>query len=213
MRDCKLPPEADLALRFGVSRPVIRAALARLRIGGVVRSQRGSGTVVLKGAVPPALAFPSIQTVADLLRSYEFRITVETATVKMAAERSTKADIAAIRQALRDAENALDDKLFHLMLDLNFTFHRAVALATHNNFYVATLELIPNLVGVDRLETTAFGSQGIAGRMRRIHDEHVAICEAICQGDPAAAIARMQVHIQSARDFVLERQELTPLRG
>jgi len=210
-RDCKLPPEGDLALRFGVSRPVIRDALARLRDGGVVRSQRGSGTVVVKGAVAPALAFPTIQTVADLLRSYEFRITVETATVRAAAERGTAADIAGIRQALQDAENALDGGLFHLMPDLNFTFHRAVAMATHNNFYVATLELIPNLVGVDHLETAAFGDQGIAERMRRIHSEHGSICDAISDRDPAAAVARMQVHIQSARDFVLERQELKPL--
>ena len=106
-RDCKLPPEGDLAQRFGVSRPVIRTALARLRDEGVVRSQRGSGTVVVAGTIAPAVVFPVIQSIADLLRSYEFRITVEVATVSIAAERRSASDIADMRNALLDAENAM----------------------------------------------------------------------------------------------------------
>ena len=207
-RDCKLPPEGELAQRFGVSRPVIRDALARLREEGIVRSQRGSGTVVVKGAVAAGLSFPAIQTIADLLRSYEFRITVETATATIAAERRNAQDIAEIRRALQDAESAFEGGLYHLMPDLNFSFHRAVAMATHNNFYLATLELVPNLVGVDQLETTAFGDDPIAERMHRIHGEHVGICDA----DPAAASSRMQAHIHAARDFVLERQTIRPPR-
>ena len=192
---------------------MIRDALARLRNEGVVRSQRGSGTVVVTGTVAPARIFPAIQSVADLLRSYEFRITVEAATVTIAAERRNASDIADMRKALADAENALEGKLYHLMPDWNYTFHRAVAMATHNNFYVATLELIPNLLGVNQLEKSTSGGHDLSERMRRVHDEHVAICDAICDGNAVLACSRMQAHIQSARDFVLERQEITPLRG
>ena len=212
-RDCKLPPEGDLAQRFGVSRPVIRAALARLRDEGVVRSQRGSGTVVVAGTIASAVVFPVIQSIADLLRSYEFRITVEVATVSIAAERRTASDIADMRNALLDAENAMKSQQYHRMPDWNFRFHRAVAMATHNKFYVATLELIPDLLNVDELETSAVGGTGRSERMRRVHDEHVAICDAICDGDPVLASSRMRAHIQAGRDFVLEQQEITPWRG
>ena len=82
-RDCKLPPEGELSRRFGVSRPVIRDALARLKEEGFVRSQRGSGTIVVRGEAAGMHAYPPIRTVSDLLRSYEFRITVEAATATM----------------------------------------------------------------------------------------------------------------------------------
>ena len=36
-KNCKLPTEAELCARFGVSRPVIRYALGRLRDDGYVR--------------------------------------------------------------------------------------------------------------------------------------------------------------------------------
>ena len=212
-RDCKLPPEGDLAQRFGVSRPVIRAALARLRDEGVVRSQRGSGTVVVAGTIAPAVVFPVIQSIADLLRSYEFRITVEVATVSIAAERRNTSDIADMRNALLDAENAMANQHYHWMPDWNFRFHRAVAMATHNKFYVATLELIPDLLNVDHLDNSAFDGTGRSERMRRVHDEHVSICDAICDGDAVLAASRMRAHIQAGRDVVLEQQEITPWRG
>ena len=192
---------------------MIRTALARLRDEGVVRSQRGSGTVVVAGTIAPAVVFPVIQSIADLLRSYEFRITVEVATVSIAAERRTASDIADMRNALLDAENAMKSQQYHRMPDWNFRFHRAVAMATHNKFYVATLELIPDLLNVDELETSAVGGTGRSERMRRVHDEHVAICDAICDGDPVLASSRMRAHIQAGRDFVLEQQEITPWRG
>jgi len=74
-KGCKLPPEGELATRFGVSRPVIRDALAKLKDAGYVRSQRGSGNVVILGEAPGA-AFPPIRTVAEgncgLLRVRKF---------------------------------------------------------------------------------------------------------------------------------------------
>src|SRR5678815_3304053 len=57
-KGCKLPPEGELATRFGVSRPVIRDALSRLKDQGYVRSQRGSGTIVVRGEAPGKHAYP-----------------------------------------------------------------------------------------------------------------------------------------------------------
>lgn len=208
-RGCKLPPEGELARRFGVSRPVIRDALAKLKEAGYVRSQRGSGTVVVRGEAPGA-AFPPIRTVADLLRSYEFRITVETATAAMAAERREPTDLDDLTRTLDRASDAIDHGVHHLLADLNFEFHRAVARATHNPFYLRTIELIPNFIGAERLDMTTFGDHDMAERVRRIHAEHLAVSDAIRRRDPEAAVAHMESHIAAARDFVVERQELAP---
>jgi len=106
---CKLPPEGELATRFGVSRPIVRDALARLKDEGYVRSQRGSGSVVVRGEAPGSHAYPAIRTVSDLLRSYEFRITVESATAAMAAERRSF-QISMRRRAMVSASNAPSTK-------------------------------------------------------------------------------------------------------
>jgi len=207
-KGCKLPPEGALSTRFGVSRPVIRDALGRLKQEGFVRSQRGSGNIVVRGESPGLHAYPPIRTVSDLLRSYEFRITVESATAGMAAHRREPNDLVDLAHTVDRAATALDDGMYHLLADLNFEFHRAVARATHNPFYLKTVEMIPNFIGAERLDVTTFGDKDLPDRARRIHTEHVAVFEAIRRRDADEAIRNMEGHIAAARDFVLERQEI-----
>ncbi|MBX3538551.1 MAG: FadR family transcriptional regulator [Chelatococcus sp.] len=204
----KLPPEAELARRFGVSRPVVREALARLREEGIVRSQQGSGTFVIRGMLPSAAALPPIRTLADLLRYYEYRTDVEAATAGLAAERRTTDDIAAISKVLAGAEDMLKQGQLQLLADANFAFHRAVAQATRNPFYVRTLEMMPNFIGRHKLDLVVSNDSTSEAHLWRIHREHVAIFEAIEAADPARARTEMQRHILAARDVVLNRQSL-----
>ena len=205
---CKLPPEDDLGSRFGVSRPIVREALARLREQGSVRSQRGSGSIVIKGEGPGAQAFPPIRTIADLLRSYEFRINVEVAVAGLAAMRRSKADLEEIKETLDRAEDVLGAGAYHLLADINFSFHRAIARATQNPYYLHTLRMMPNFVGRDRLNITVFGSDDFVEYQRQVHDEHCSISAAVRERDVGRARSEMEHHIASARDFVLERQTL-----
>lgn len=204
----KLPPESELARRFGVSRPVVREALARLRDEGIVRSQQGSGTFVIRGMLPSAAALPLIRTLADLLRYYEYRMDVEAATAGLAAERRTADDIAEISKVLAGAEEMLKQGQYQLLADANFAFHRAVAQATRNPFYVRTLEMMPNFIGHNQLDLIASSQNSTEAHLWRIHREHVAISDAIEAADPQRARREMQRHILAARDVVLNRQSL-----
>jgi GntR family transcriptional regulator, transcriptional repressor for pyruvate dehydrogenase complex len=208
-KGCKIPPEGELTTRFGVSRPIIRDALSRLKDEGFVRSQRGSGSVVVRGEPPGMQAYPPIRTISDLLRSYEFRMTVEAATAAMAAERRGLADVADIERTLDRAASAIDNGIHHLLADLNFDFHRAVARATHNPFYLKTVEMIPNFIGAERLDLTTLVDRDMSEHVRRIHAEHVSVFEAIRARQPERAVHEMEAHIAAARDFVLEQQEIT----
>ena len=205
---CKLPSEDQLGARFGVSRPIVREALARLREQGYVQSQRGSGSVVIRGEEPGALAFPPIRTLADLLRCYEFRISVETATVALAAERRTDAHLAEIGELLERTESVVKAEAFHLLADVNFSFHRAIAHCTQNPFFLHTLQMMPNFVGRGRIDVAAFGTSGVLERQRQVHREHISIFEAVRDRDATRARAEMERHIALARDFVLERQTI-----
>ncbi len=67
----RLPAESDLAERFGVSRPVIREALSRLRLMGVIVSRKGSGSYVQKRAdrpehAPSILGFGPVNSLAQI---------------------------------------------------------------------------------------------------------------------------------------------------
>jgi DNA-binding FadR family transcriptional regulator len=208
-RGCKLPTEGELSARFGISRPVLREALRALRDAGVLRSQRGSGTVVVEGALPGAAAMPPVRSVADLLRLYEFRITLEGSVAALAAERHTRETLAGIADALRQAEEAARGEAPPLLLDLNFAFHRAVARATQNPFHLAAVEALPNFVGRGGVEASSFGDQDVAVRAARIRDEHEVIYDAIRVRDGARAQAEMVSHIVAARDHVVERQTLS----
>ncbi|WP_316862105.1 GntR family transcriptional regulator, partial [uncultured Cohaesibacter sp.] len=73
----KLPTEAELAEDLGASRPTVRAAIARLRESGLVASRRGSGSFVLKRPDDSFLQFAPIESIADIQRSYEYRIMLE----------------------------------------------------------------------------------------------------------------------------------------
>ncbi len=204
----KLPPESELARRFGVSRPVVREALAKLREEGIIRSQRGAGSFVIRGMIPTAAALPTIRTVADLLRYYEYRIDVEAATAGLAAERRNADDIAEMSKVLATAEEMLRQEQYPLLADTNFAFHRSVATLTRNPFYVRTLEIMPNFVGRNPFDLVTASNKNNETHHWRIHREHVAIFTAIEAGDAARARIEMQRHILAARDEVLNRQAL-----
>ena len=173
--------------RFGVSRPVIRDALARLKDEGYVRSQRGSGNVVLRGEAPGALAYPPIRSISDLMRSYEFRMTVEAATASLAAERRSASDLADLERTLARAADELDHGVLPPARRPQLRVPpRGGACDAQRRSTCKTVEMIPNFVGVDRLDLTAFGGDDLPERTQRIHDEHVAIFEAIRRREPRA---------------------------
>ena len=92
-----------------------------------------------------------------------------------------------------------------LARDANFRFHRAVARATGNAFHVATIEQLPNLIGIGPVEVRNFGELDPAARVARLNAEHRSILEAIRSRDAARAQAEMVAHITAARQYVYQR--------
>ena len=204
-RNCRLPTEFELCRRFGVSRPVVRAALAMLRDGGHVASTKGSGHVVLTGPEAGTQKFPLIRTIADIEAYFDFRATVEAECARLAALRHTPASLAAIEAAVAESDELAALGAVELSGDTNFHFHRAIARATGNGFHVATIEMLPNLIGLGPVEVRIGGEADPQARVRVIIDEHRAILAAIARRDADRAAAEMQAHITSAQKFVFQR--------
>ncbi len=204
----RLPTEFELAARFGVSRPIVRRALELLREQGYVTTRKGSGTVVSPEVAGARPAFPVLSSVADLQQFYEFRIALEGQIAARAAERRGERDLAAMIEATDRADVALGQGNYQLCTDLNFAFHRAVAAASGNRFFLATLEALPNLVGETALRRRFGPLAQEETRQRRLLEEHRRILRAIEERDAPRARSLMTDHIAAAMAFVFEH---TPL--
>lgn len=202
----KLPSEAELSMRFGVSRPVVREALLRLQSDGMVLSRRGIGTFVSKQPSTRLTELADSSELSRFLRAFEPRIVLETEVARLAAERRTRSDIDRAREtieALRRAIAAGD-----LGQEQDIAFHDTVAQAAGNDFFG---ELLNSL----RAPVTQAMNIGLelargrsAGRRLRIIEEHTRVLDAIAAGDGDAAASYMKYHLMQARAAVLDAQHL-----
>ncbi len=120
--DDRLPSEADLAERFDVSRPTVREALKRLAAQSLIRTERGA----FGGAFVNRLSYEEAQaqhtTTSTLLLSIneigfevacEARYALETSCTKLASERRSADDLAAMRAEIhRQSQPNLSDEAF-----------------------------------------------------------------------------------------------------
>ena len=193
----KLPPEMVLSLEFGVSRPVLRAALERLRDEGLVYSRQGAGSYVrATGATP--VGFSRVETLADIQRCYEFRLTLETKAAALAAERHNAEALVQIASAL-DLMRAATGSNKHRE-DADFSFHLAIARATNNQYFEATFRALREHIHVGmRLHGQSLMTGTVRG-LEEVLDEHEGIFGAIAAGEVQAAVTRMEAHLVHSRD-------------
>jgi len=198
----RLPPEAELSSRLGVSRPVLRQALRRLREDEIIQSRQGSGSYVMKRPDRSILNFAPVGSIADIQRCFEFRIAVEGAAAGLAAERRTEADLGRIRAALEELDECI--RTGTLGTDADEAFHLAICEATGNRFFAdarASMQA-PIIFGMNLARRLTLTKP--AERMELVQSEHVAIFDAISSKDPAAAETAMRSHIENARRRVFE---------
>jgi GntR family transcriptional repressor for pyruvate dehydrogenase complex len=201
-QDTRLKTEHDYAREFGVSRPIVREALARLREDGVIYSRRGSGTYLNR---PPSAAigrFAPITSIADIQRCFEYRMAVESMTARLAALRWDDEALDHIERALRAFDDALADRQPAVELDL--AFHLTIARASKNHFLVAALEHTSDQIEVAMnlvRNLSLLRSDALRLAARR---EHTAIVEAIRARDGDLAGARMVEHLQNSKTRVFE---------
>jgi len=193
----KLPSEKTLADEFGVSRPVLRAALERLREQGLIHSRQGAGSFVREIRTAP-LGFARVETIADIQRCYEFRIAIETAATRAAAARRNGETLEEIRTAL-SLMNAATDTLTHRE-DADFAFHLAIAKAANNQYFEASMRALREHIYVGmKLHGQSLMTNG-AKDLKEVLGEHAAILAAIRDGDADAAERLMRSHLSHSRD-------------
>lgn len=193
----KLPPEKTLSEEFGVSRPVVRAALERLREQGLIHSRQGAGSYV-RQVKSPALGFARVETIADIQRCYEFRICIETMAAALAAERRDPDAMAEIETAL-SLMDAATNSVTHRE-DADFAFHLAIAKAANNQYFEVSMRALRDHIYVGmKMHGQSLMNDGAAG-LREVFQEHRTIFEAIRDGKAATAETLMRNHLTHSRE-------------
>ena len=194
----RLPTEEALAQSFGVSRPIVRMALSRLRDDGIVQSRRGSGSYVLRCPDRQLISFVPLESVSDVQRCYEFRIDVEGAAAAWAARRRDDEDLAAMDEAFKVMEQTYHQN--ELGVEADQKLHLAVARATKNPFFSSVLESLGEQIAFGVKLSRSLTLLDSPVRQELVLSEHRAILEAIRLRQPEVAQACMRHHITAAKD-------------
>lgn len=188
----RLPSEHALAESHGVSRAVVREAIARLKSDGYVETHQGKGAFV--AAAPGGNAFRLNSDEARDDNLLELRALIEADCAALAAERHTQADLQRLRAAQAAMREAVAAGALGLAEDIRF--HDLLAEAAHN----PALRRFAAFIGRhtrEAMQLARLARLKEENRLAEIEAEHGAIIAAVQSRDPQAARAAVQHHIAS----------------
>lgn len=196
-----LPPERDLMGRFGISRTVVREAIATLTTRGLLESKPRHRPIVRRPGYDAAFSAVG-GVVSHLLRQdggvktlYDVRIFLEASLVRHAALHACKEDIAALRAALEQNRAAIDDPVLFDNTDVAFhaIFYRIlgnpVLPAVHRAFVTWLFEHWQSMNRSPEQNLIYYAG-------------HKAIFDAIIDRDPDAAEQALLAHLGEAWETV-----------
>jgi GntR family transcriptional repressor for pyruvate dehydrogenase complex len=207
----RLPTELQLADVHGVSRTVVREAVHQLKSRGLLVSRQGSGVYVARQSATRALDFDPgvLGSIEGVVQVREVRRALEGEIAALAAERATRAQVAAIRSALRALDRAVAAAGDGVAEDL--AFHRAMAEATGNPQFTRLLAFLEQYLH-DAMRVTRANEARRPDYMDAVRAEHRAVADAIAAGDPAAARRKALEHMLQG-DRRLREAGLLPAAG
>jgi DNA-binding FadR family transcriptional regulator len=188
----RLPKEADLAARLGLSRSSLREAVRALEFIRILDVRQGDGTYVsslkpdvLLDAVSFVVDFHQDQSVLDLL---EARRIIESSVAALAAQYITTAQLRELEAIL---ERLTASATLEELVENDLAFHRAIAVAAGNPVLVSLLDTLAGRTARARIW------RGVTqtGALDRTHAEHRAIYDALASHSPELARAMAVVHV------------------
>ncbi len=196
-----LPPERQLAERFGVSRNSVRDAIRVLELAGLVIARQGEGNVVAEVSASTLVAPIALlltrkrKLVAELL---EVRKMLEPALAARAAVHASSEQIARMDEILgRQREKALRGEP---TVEEDSEFHYVIALAARNTVVLKLLDVL-----MDLLRETRVRSLQTPGRLERSLAGHRRVLDAIQRRDAEAAERAVRQHLEEIESIVLKK--------
>ena len=202
----RLPPERELAIELGVSRPSLREAIQKLASKGMVTSRQGGGTYVTD-----ALESTFFDPWQEMMGSYpnlredmlEFRRMLEGQAAEWAAERATDADLQRLDQSFLALQASFESDDTARRSDADIAFHQAVGDASHNvllgHLSAALLRLMHDNIRLNLGELKM-----VPAASRLLMSQHAAIHSAVRERKPQAARSAAETHIDFVRETLAQ---------
>lgn len=208
----RLPTEIELTKSFGVSRPVVREAIARLMANGHVQTERGKGSFVTDANGLEHLSLSPITSVEDLLAWQELRVAIEQEAARLAATRHTEHELRQLER-LHAAMVEQPHRDGHIGGDDDYAFHMAIASAAHNRAIHDAQKVLGR--HIKRWISAVLQLEPVDATQRQRHrlSEHEAIVSAIRNREPDRAAEAVRLHIENGRTRFLARITRIPNRA
>ena len=195
----RLPTEQEMIAATGVSRTVVREAVAALRAEGLVVTRQGVGAFVADQARRPFRIDPvKLRSLREVLEVMELRTGIEIEAAGLAAERASAADI----RKVGDAFDAIDKAVRRgdSAVDQDFAFHCQIAVATGNPQFTRFLEYLGRFIIPRQTVRVNVGAAAERrGYLDTIQSEHRAIVDAVRAHAVQKARAAMRTHLLNSR--------------
>jgi GntR family transcriptional regulator, transcriptional repressor for pyruvate dehydrogenase complex len=193
----RLPTEQEMIAATGVSRTVVREAVAALRADGLVITRQGVGAFVPENARRPLrIDFDPLAPLRTVLDVMELRTGIEIEAAGLAADRGSASQIRKITDCLDAVSAAIKRGEDAIVQD--FALHCSIADATGNPQFRRFLEHLGRFV-IPR--QTIRDGPGIPKRAysETFQQEHRDIVQAIRSGAVSQARAAMRRHLSNSR--------------
>jgi DNA-binding FadR family transcriptional regulator len=195
----RLPREADLAERLGLSRNSLREAVRALALIRVLDVRQGDGTFVT--SLEPSLLLDALSFVLDfhrddtVLQFLEVRRILEPAATALAAQRMSDEDIEKLRLV---AGGLGDAPSVEALVENDLEFHRLIASGSGNTVIYSLIE------SLSRPTTRARIWRGLTqeGAVTSTREQHGAILDALAARRPDVAHAWATVHIAGVEEWL-----------
>ncbi|HYH55757.1 MAG TPA: GntR family transcriptional regulator [Anseongella sp.] len=201
-----LPKETDIAQTLGVSRTVVREALLRLRMVGLVESRKHRGAVITNPDVLSLFekvmnpAFLSKETLKDL---YEIRLVLEMGTADLIFERMKEKDIEELFDIVADEPEVTDENYFDR--DFEYRFHsRLYQIGSNNTLIRLQLMFFPVFYYVH--------SSDLLHKPMRVkrYVSHKGLVEILKHGNPDLFRNAMRSHLETHFQRILIKENSPP---
>ncbi len=194
----RLPTEAELMDAMGVSRTVVREAVAALKADGLIVTRQGAGAFVASDAarMPFRIDPDSLSSIDDVIAVMELRLAIEVEAAALAAERASPSAVKSIDKALTAIDRAIAAGESAVAED--FAFHQAIAKATGNTHFISFLTFLGVHVIPRQRIRSSMTSEERGRYLKRFQGEHEEIAAAIRKGDSARARKAMRLHLDNS---------------
>jgi GntR family transcriptional regulator, transcriptional repressor for pyruvate dehydrogenase complex len=194
----RLPTEQEMIAATGVSRTVVREAVAALKADCLIVTRQGAGSFVVDHVRRPyRVDFDEHSPLQDVLNVMELRTGVEVEAAGLAAERASPAQVrrigsrlAAIHAAVAKGGSAVDE---------DFAFHCEVAETTGNPQFKRILEYLGPLIIPRGSVGGRQGSLVHRPQVPAFQREHEQILGAIRSHAAPKARSAMRKHLNNSR--------------